>query len=207
MNTADFTYSPEQWARIARVVSKLIGKDAEGWEFLRAQIEIEANMLINHSDPNSRLNRLGANHQARIEKMIALRDNAVSIRDSIVASHTLRDEDNKPLMHRVEANMLDACEAYINKLTIKIDFMRAPRISIRPPRIEPASNASKTNRQQLWTDLLAIWCEIGGNESGADAADFLIAASTPVIPREMPSRNAVIEWLRARRARVSRNEP
>ena len=154
MSAADFTYSPEQWARIARVVSKLIGKDAEGWEFLRAEIEIEANMLIDHGDPNSRLNRLGANHQAYIDKLIALRDNAVNIRDSIVASHTLRDEDDKPLMHRIEANMLDASEAYINKLTLKIDLLRAPRISIRPPRIEPASNASKANREHFWSCLL-----------------------------------------------------
>ena len=35
-------------------------------------------------------------------------------------------------------------------------------------------------RDLFWSDLLAIWCQIGGKETGADAADFLIAVSVPV---------------------------
>ena len=58
--------------------------------------------------------------------------------------------------------------------------------------------------------MLAIWTGIGGEETGGDAADFLIAVSTPVFRRmrdddgqmktaSMPQyRDSVIEWLRLR---------
>ena len=53
--------------------------------------------------------------------------------------------------------------------------------ALGPPRPKTGSAASKNKGRDLfWSDLLAIWCEIGGETTGADAADFLIAVSVPV---------------------------
>ena len=72
-------------------------------------------------------------------------------------------------------------------------------------------NAAKTGRQQFWNELLEIWTEIGGEETGADAARFLIAASEPVFDfvrgdtdacgkdRAIPDQRSVERWLLRRR--------
>jgi hypothetical protein len=61
------------------------------------------------------------------------------------------------------------------------------------------------SRELFWSELLAIWRQIGGKESGADAADFLIAVSLPTFSSmppgaqdAVPYRPSVIQWLRRR---------
>ena len=115
-------------------------------------------------------------------------------------------------------NMLKATKALIVELTRKIDLLREMdrdcyRLSAFPERDEePAgSNAAKTGRQQFWHLLLAIWTGIGGQETGADTARFLIAASEPAFDfvrddpdasdkdRAIPDQKSVEQWLRRRR--------
>ena len=56
--------------------------------------------------------------------------------------------------------------------------------ALGPPRPKTGSAASKNKGRDLfWSDLLAIWCQIGGKTTGKDigkAADFLTAVSDPV---------------------------
>ena len=65
-----------------------------------------------------------------------------------------------------------------------------------------ASGEKKKSRALFWSDLLAIWRQIGGKR-GAGAADFLIAVSDPVMPRGARDpdryRLAVVQWLRLNR--------
>jgi hypothetical protein len=203
------------WTEIKDLVHRTLAKNADqlgitgelgGGGSLRILIEVEAGMYIDRSDPDSDLNHSRASRQARIDKMIALRDNAMMIRDSIVASgmNGVEGSDELRLPH-VEANMLDASNAYIRKLTAWIDLMRSPRISIgATPTVEPSSNASKVNREEYWSGLLVIWTEIGGKQTGAAAADFLIAASRPLLGAEVPTFRSVVQWLDRRQKKLAR---
>jgi hypothetical protein len=99
--------------------------------------------------------------------------------------------------------MLPATDAYYEKLLRNLDAIIA---AIGPPRRKTGSAASKyMSRELFWSELLAIWRQIGGKESGADAADFLIAVSLPVFGsmpssrrNPVPDRKSVIQWLRRR---------
>ena len=96
--------------------------------------------------------------------------------------------------------MLVATAAYYEKLLRNLDGIVA---AIGPPRKKTGSAASKNmGRDLFWSELLAIWRKIGGEETGADAADFLIAVSVQVfdaMPHDardaVPERQSVIQWL------------
>jgi hypothetical protein len=201
-----FSYSTEQWDRIAASVAEMRGVDdanliRRGGASLRDLIEVEAGVYC----AQGLLNRRAADRQALIDNWIALRDD---LRDRLVptlAVTTGIDTDN----------MLDATEALIADLTREIDLKRKMdllRISVWRKRDEPTGNASKANRQRYWSELLAIWTEIGGQETGAHTARFLIAASEAVFDfvrgdadacdkdRALPDQKSVEQWLRRRRA-------
>jgi hypothetical protein len=115
------------------------------------------------------------------------------------------------------ANMLDATETFIVELTRRINFCELLAASRLPDERagNATGNAAKTGRQRFWNELLAIWTEIGGQETGADAARFLIAASQPAFDfmrgdadacnkdRAIPDQRSVEQWLR-RRQRAAR---
>jgi hypothetical protein len=181
VSIAYFTYSQEQWDRIKRVVLDRLGKDADligsGGASLRDLIEIEAGLYL----AQDTLDQRADDREARIDRLSAAREASRKFRDDIA-----------PFAGEIGTDaMLGATEAYIGKLTCKIDMLIALRID-REGNIKIA-------RQRLWTGLIVIWREIGGSATGVDMADFIIAASAPAIKaNEMPARNAVIEWLRVR---------
>ena len=129
-----------------------------------------------------------------------LRRDAKRLHDRIVASPAFwfAHNDYKP-----DTDMLVVTDAWSEKLLRNLDGIIA---AIGPPRGKTGSAASKNmGRDLFWSDLLAIWCEIGGKKTGADAADFIIAVSLPVFssmpPGEqdaVPDRPSVIQWLRRR---------
>jgi hypothetical protein len=63
-------------------------------------------------------------------------------------------------------------------------------------------NARKTERDQFWTTLLVLWCDIGGKPHGLAAAHFLIAASKPV--GADATIKTVLQWLQRRKESVSK---
>jgi hypothetical protein len=96
----------------------------------------------------------------------------------------------------VDHDMLDATPVYFAKLANTLD-RQIEKAETRTRR----DNARKTERDQFWTDLLLLWCDIGGKPHGLAAARFLIAASKPV--GADASINTVLQWLERRKETVS----
>ena len=65
-------------------------------------------------------------------------------------------------------------------------------------------NARKPDRDEFWNELLAIWCELGGKPSGKAAANFLIAASKPVMGSAVPTLKSVVQWLERRQNKTAK---
>jgi hypothetical protein len=89
-------------------------------------------------------------------------------------------------------DMLDATLVY-DTLDRQIEKAETPR---------RGDNARKTERDEFWTSLLVLWCEIGGKPHGVAAARFLIAASKPVGADE--SIKTVLQWLQRRKETVTK---
>jgi hypothetical protein len=62
-------------------------------------------------------------------------------------------------------------------------------------------NARKTERDEFWTTLMVLWCDIGGKPHGLAAARFRIAASKPV--GADATIDTVLQWLKRRKESVS----
>ena len=129
-----------------------------------------------------------------------LREKAQRLRDGIIGSRAFWFAYNN---YAPDNDMLVATDAYFEKLLRNLD---GNIMALGPPRKKTGSAASKKKSRDLfWSDLLSIWCEIGGKETGADTADFLIAVSGAVfsaMPHRardgVPERLSVIQWLRRR---------
>ena len=77
--------------------------------------------------------------------------------------------------------MLVATDVYFKKLVRNLNGIIE---ALGPPRPKTGSAASKNlGRDLFWSDLLAIWCKIGGEETGGDAADFLMRGIDPGLQR------------------------
>ena len=160
----EFRYSAEQWDNIAGCVilmrnrndAHLIGR---GGASLRDLIEIEAQMFCAQGS----LNRHKAERQARIDKMIGLRDAARNLRDSIATE--------MGFLSGLDANMLDALDASIDKLTRKIDFMRlTSHLDPRTPRRtneQCQQDVARTILERIACDLDRIRRQGNRGRSGA----------------------------------------
>ena len=67
------------------------------------------------------------------------------------------------------------------------DAVALPRPSDRAGRIA-ASQRPKIARDRCWEELLTIWCDLGGEPSDKAAAQFIRAASLPVMASAIPTR-------------------
>ena len=97
----------------------------------------------------------------------------------------------------VDHDMLDATRDFFAKLADTLD-RQIEKAETRTRR----DNARKTERDEFWTSLLVLWCDIGGKPHGLAAAHFLIAASKPV--GADASINTVLRWLERRKESVSK---
>jgi hypothetical protein len=69
-------------------------------------------------------------------------------------------------------------------------------------------NARKPARDKCWRELLAVWCDLGGEPHGLGAATFIRAASLPVMGSAVPSLASIVQWLERRQnATVSAVKP
>ncbi len=131
-----------------------------------------------------------------------LREDAKRMHDRIAASPAFWFAHND---YVPDNDMLFVNDAFYEKLLRILDGVID---AIGPSRRKTGSAASKNmGRDLFWSDLLAIWCKIGGEKTGAKAADFLIAVSVPVFSTmppgaqdEVPDRPSVIQWLRRHQA-------
>ena len=112
----DFSYTDEQWDGIAYSIADMLDVDTDdtdlirrGGATLRDLIEIEAGVFCERGP----LNRREAERQAHIGKLIALRDD---LRDRIVPALDI------PIVNTED--MRAASEAFIDRLTHRIDYMQ-----------------------------------------------------------------------------------
>jgi hypothetical protein len=221
-------YSEPEWNDIKTVVRDGLGLDADrierqitpvigegdyqfsttGMESLRERIQTAASVYIAFSA----LERQMAGRKARIKVLTAVRDDAVTLREKIIAALAttigvkgrLANAVRVPLLG-VDPDMLSSTERFIAKLNSNVERMIATL-----ENAHTTVNSSKTGRDMFWSRALAIWIDIGGKETGVHTADFLIAVSKPVFRKlrtedgrkttaSMPqSRESVVEWLRLR---------
>ena len=199
-----FTYTDAQWDAIKVVVQKALQHDADTVVLestsmdgskcdatLRTEIEGTARI---HLVRDKRIRSLPTQMALR-KRLTDLRDDTKRLRDGIKRLRPFRARHND---YSPDKDMEFASDAFFKKLLRNLEGII---VALGPPRRKTGSAASKNESRDLfWSDLLAIWCKIG--ETGAEAADFLIAVSVPVfnaMPRgardAVPTREAVIQWL------------
>jgi hypothetical protein len=177
-----FAYTDQQWDRIKAAVRDALGIDADQTEreitpvirkTLRSSIEFTVSQYYFQSATSSR--------RRRRAELSALRNDARNLQDSIFDA----------LAAAVDSDLLCATRDYFTKLLRNLDH-----------QIEQAEqrgdNARKTARDQCWSELLAIWCDIGGKPRGVAAAEFLWVASRPVMGKAIPAHKSVVQWLKRR---------
>ena len=98
-------------------------------------------------------------------------------------------------MDGVDADMLNATRNYFGKLASNLDRM-IEVVGSRSPN-------AKVARDQFWDELLAIWCELGGEPSGAAAAAFLKVASVPVMGSAVPDIPSIMRLLKRRQNKIA----
>ena len=210
INVEFFTYTEPEWAaireqvladlsvdvdRIERQITHLIqNRDFEesftGMEPLRERIEVTVGLYHFHSAVSR--------HRPRRDELIERRKDVENLRASIINVLTVpvRTELNvhKVLLNGVDADMLIATGDYFRKLLRNIDSQIAQTGSRR-------DNARKPDRDRCWTELRAIWIDIGGKPHGEAAAEFIKLASLPAMNSAVPARKSIVQWLERRRLR------
>jgi hypothetical protein len=171
-----FGFDDVQWDKVSKAV-RVLGVDPE--PALRERIEQLAALHIQRArlPPPNVLCALRDYHEKRrghfARRLASLR--------------RLGDDRRAP----DEVRRLENAEASSTGWRRILDPLIAALPSHRPNRA----------RDLFWNELLAVWCGVGGNESGVNAANFLIAVYG-AMPREARpasvARNTVIEWLRVR---------
>jgi hypothetical protein len=201
-----FTYSDTQWNKIKAVVRKARNRDADeivlestgvdGTKHdVTLRIEIEGAARVHLA--REKVMRSLPTQMAFRATLTDLCENAERLRDGINRSRAFRASHSG---YSPDKDMLVATDAYFEKLLRNLNGIVD---AIGPPRKKSGSAASKNmGRDLFWFDLLAIWYQIGGKQTGAKAADFLIAVSGAVfsaMPRgtrdAVPDRRSVIQWL------------
>jgi hypothetical protein len=200
-----FTYTDEQWNAIKEQVLGDLGVDADRIERLitptlgefsiiamqplRDRIELVVSKYQLLSDGNRQ-----KPSRADLE---ALRDDTENLRTGIVAALSERvgaknDDVAIPFLRPgVDADMLTQTNDYFRKLlrNLKRQIEQAG---------QRGDNSRKPARDQCWTELLAIWCELDGRPRGLAAAQFLQLTSVPVMGSAVPNLASIIQWLKRR---------
>jgi hypothetical protein len=233
INHLAFTCTVEQWDKIKVVVCDRLGRDADQIELtrpagklvrmaaeitrtvdnlttttsLRSCVETAASLHIEGSAFESQT----PGHKASIRQLTKLRDRAEALRDDII--NALRpsfplDNDVRLLRKGSAPISVHSTDQAIETLLSVIDA------NIAAQRPQQTANTSKTGRDRFWNEMLAIWTDIGGAETGIAAAEFLVATSNSVFDRvrniggrktaisapydDDDTLAPVVEWLRLR---------
>jgi hypothetical protein len=204
-----FAYAKREWSDIKTVVRDVLDRDADQLvlesarmdgtkcdETLRAMIEGTASVHL----ARDRVMRSLPSQMAFREQLTVLRENTKRLQDGIDRLRPFRATHNG---YSPDRDMEAESDMFFDKLLRNFDGIIE---ALGPPHKKTGSAASKNmGRDLFWAEVIAIWCKIGGVETGADAADFLIAVSVPVFNAmpsherdEVPERQSVIQWLRRR---------
>jgi hypothetical protein len=186
----EFRYSEPQWAEIKAVV-----RDARlDVDEIRRTMEFAASVYL----PQMTINRQRRNRG----ELKVLRRDVKNLRARIRGALAVHIKSKNGGPHRfpqpgVDDDLLDATTAYFARLVDTLD-RQIEKAETRTRR----DNARKTERDEFWTTLLVLWCDIGGQPHGLAAARFLIAASKPV--GADATIKTVSQWLQRRKETVSK---
>jgi hypothetical protein len=214
------TYTDAQWNDIKTVFRDELSLDADrierqvtvrntgpdfeesftGMETLRERIESTVRQYRLHSD----VSRLSPRREALNE----LRESAENLRDGILGAVAVpfraKTKYNFPphplLLDGVDGDMLPATRDYFKKLLANLDRM------IDQAGSRQRGNARKSARDQVWNELLAIWCEFDGKETGTAAARFLRVTSLPLMGSAVPDIPSIMRWLKRRQSKPAMNK-
>jgi hypothetical protein len=204
-----FTLAPADWAMIESAVA-VLGFDANLITLARTSRNgtVHETALRSTIEQTATIHLLRDKALRRVPTQKAYRDSVLALREDAKRLHTRIA--NLPAFwvtingHETDRDMLVATDVYFDKLLRNLEDAR---IALGPERKKTGGGAStKSSRDFFWTDLLAIWREIGGEETGVAAARFLEAVSPPVmaealaVSREsaVPPEKAIIKWLERR---------
>jgi len=185
----EFRYSEPQWSKLKAVVL-----DARlDVDQIRRTMEFAASVYL----PHRTINRQRRNR----DELKVLRKDVENLRARIPGALAVHIKSKNGGPHRfplpgVDDDLLDATLVYFARLADTLD-RQIEKAETRTRR----DNARKTERDEFWTSLLVLWCDIGGKPHGLAAARFLIAASKPV--GADASINTVLQWLERRKETVS----
>lgn len=213
MTTDSFRYSDQQWRVIKKAVSAF---DVKAEQKTPEQRDLDGHPIT--VTLRSELEGAASTHLARSKALRMLptplklthfltkKCKAVeNLRRDLIASHVLRFNVGT---HKANPRL----EYDMDRVLSRIASQLAGQIAaIGTPRQQSTKNAAKRIRNLFWDDVLEIWSEIGGKETGVHAADFLMAVSRPVYTYArmragakdpVPERNSVQQWLLRRRAKA-----
>jgi hypothetical protein len=194
------TYSDAQWDRIKIAVRDALGLNADqiditGSLSLRDRIETIVSMYLFQS--------ASTRQSPRRAELIALRKDAETLRARIIDAlavllRVIDDGLDAPALLRpgVDGDMMIVINDFFTKLAPNLDRQ------IKQAG-ERGDNARKTARDHCWSELLAIWCDLGGKATGKATASFLIAASRPVMGSAVPDITSVMRWLERRQNKTA----
>ena len=191
----EFRYSEPQWNEIKAVVrDACLDVDQITLRVTRRSMEVAASAYL----PQRTINR----QRLSRDELKVLREDAENLRARIAGALAVHINIKNVGPHSypqpgVDRDMLDATPDFFVKLAHTLD-RQIEKAETRTRR----DNARKTERDQFWTTLLVLWCDIGGQPHGLAAARFLIAASKPV--GADASINTVLRWLERRKESVSK---
>ena len=199
-----FTYTPQERIQISTLVRDEFGLDADQIEIptlrygeenvytmhsLWGRLEAAASMYL--------VNEAAKRHSRTRAKLVALRRKAenwrAEIHDALAIPIPSKHLETRIISPGVDVSMLTETDDYFRKLVPTLDRQIEQAG-------QPSGNARKTDRDHCWGELLTIWCHLGGEATGKAAADFLIAASKPVMRSAVPDIASVKRWLERHRA-------
>ena len=124
---------------------------------LRTEIEVTASVHLTRD----KVMRSLPTQMALRRRLTVLRDDAERLRNGLVRSRVFWSRIND---YAHDNDMLVATDAYFEKLLRNLNGIIE---ALGPPRPKTGSAASKNmGRDLFWSDLLAIWCKIGGKATG-----------------------------------------
>jgi hypothetical protein len=186
----EFRYSEPQWSKLKAVVL-----DARlDVDQIRRTMEFAASVYL----PHRTINRQRRNR----DELKVLRKDVENLRARIPGALAVHIKSKNGGPHRfplpgVDDDLLDATLVYFARLADTLD-RQIEKAETRTRR----DNARKTERDEFWTTLLVLWCDIGGKPHGLAAAHFLIAASKPV--GADATIKTVLQWLERRKETVNK---
>ena len=191
----EFRYSEPQWSELKAVVRDArLDVDQITLRVTRRSMEVAASAYLpQRTIKRQRLSR---------DELKVLREDAENLRARIAGALAVHINVKNVGPYRLrqpgtDYNMLDAPPVYFARLADTLD-RQIEKAETRTRR----NNARKTERDEFWTSLLVLWCDIGGKPHGVAAARFLIAASKPV--GAGASVKTVLRWLERQKESVSK---